>query len=596
MHPLLINQLQQLLSHGAVPSTEWLPVVNAIDHHLQQAEHTQVLLRTLLDAIPEMVCIKSSEGVYSGCNKAFEAHHGLLEAALIGKTDFEIFPGPMARATLVQDEEARLAGANAQHFSEHWEVSRQGRKACLETLRSPYFDAHGKLLGLLVVGRDVTERQTTAQTLLRQLNFDALTKLPNRRYFLERLTHEVKLAQRSKLALSVLVIGLDKFKEVNEFLGHEGGDALMLQVARRIQDVVRETDVTARLDGDEFAVIIHNLHDVTDVERIAQNVIRRLAEPFEVQGEKVQISACVGISVYPTNAKDMESLVKNASQAMFFAKSAGFNRFSHFTFGLQEAAAHRIRLTRDLRRAVDVHQFEVYYQPIVELGTGLIRKAEALVRWNHDGRGQIMPLEFIPLAEDNGAIVDIGDWVFREAARQVKHWRTKFHPDFCISVNASPAQFRSSRLSPADWFAVLAALDLPGNSIMLELTESVLMKAEEFSSHKVKAFRDAGFQFAIDDFGTGFSSLAYLKRFDVDCLKIDQSFVKDLENDPSDQVLCEAIIAMAHKLGLTVVAEGVETQAQQALLLAAGCDFAQGFLYAKPMAAAALELHLEALM
>ena len=354
MHPLLINQLQQLLSHGAVPSTEWLPVVNAIDHHLQQAEHTQVLLRTLLDAIPEMVCIKSSEGVYSGCNKAFEAHHGLLEAALIGKTDFEIFPGPMARATLVQDEEARLAGANAQHFSEHWEVSRQGRKACLETLRSPYFDAHGKLLGLLVVGRDVTERQTTAQTLLRQLNFDALTKLPNRRYFLERLTHEVKLAQRSKLALSVLVIGLDKFKEVNEFLGHEGGDALMLQVARRIQDVVRETDVTARLDGDEFAVIIHNLHDVTDVERIAQNVIRRLAEPFEVQGEKVQISACVGISVYPTNAKDMESLVKNASQAMFFAKSAGFNRFSHFTFGLQEAAAHRIRLTRDLRRAVDV--------------------------------------------------------------------------------------------------------------------------------------------------------------------------------------------------------------------------------------------------
>ena len=192
MHPLLINQLQQHLSQGAVPSTEWLPVVNAIDHHFQQAEHTEILLRAVLDAIPEMISIKSSEGVYSGCNKAFEAYHGVVEAALIGKTDFEIFPATMAQATQTQDEEARLAGANAQHFSEHWEVSRQGHKVCLETLRSPYFDAHGKLLGLLVVGRDVTERQTAAQTLLQQVNFDALTRLPNRRHFLERLTREVK--------------------------------------------------------------------------------------------------------------------------------------------------------------------------------------------------------------------------------------------------------------------------------------------------------------------------------------------------------------------------------------------------------------------
>jgi EAL domain-containing protein (putative c-di-GMP-specific phosphodiesterase class I) len=297
--------------------------------------------------------------------------------------------------------------------------------------------------------------------------------------------------------------------------------------------------------------------------------------------------------VYPANSKNAEELVKNASQAMFFAKSSGRNRFSHFTFGLQEAAAQRNRLTRDLRRAVDVKQFEVYYQPIVELSTGLVRRAEALVRWNHDGRGQIMPLEFIPLAEDNGAIVDIGDWVFREAAAQVKRLRASVHPDFTISINTSPVQFRSNRSTPADWVAVLDELGLPGSSIVLELTESVLLKAEEFSSHKLKAFREAGFQFAIDDFGTGYSSLAYLKRFDVDYLKIDQSFVRDLETDPSDKVLCEAIIVMAHKLGLKVVAEGVETEAQQAFLADAGCDFAQGFLYAKAVSAGELVQKLE---
>lgn len=569
--------------------------MDALDQHDQEAAHTHLLMRGLMDAMPDMISIKSADGVYQGCNKAFETYAGITEAALIGKTDRDITGGDVARAVQALDEESQHAGQGEQHFSEGWELDRHGHKVCIETIRTPYFDAVGKRLGLLVMGRDVTERQNAAQTILRQANFDTLTLLPNRRYFSERLAHEVKLAQRSKLALSVLAVGLDKFKEVNELLGHDGGDALLLQVARRIQDVVRETDVAARLEGDEFAVIIHNLHDLTDVERIAQNVIRRLAEPFEVGGERLQISASIGISVFPTNSKDMEALVKNASQAMFFAKSAGRNRFSHYTFGLQEAAAHRNRLTRDLRRAVDVRQFEVYYQPIVDLGSGLIRKAEALVRWNHDGRGQIMPLEFIPLAEDNGAIIDIGDWVFRQAAKQVKHLRETVHPDFCISINASPVQFRSTRLAPVDWIAVLTDLGLPGSSIVLELTESVLLKAEEFSKHKLRAFREAGFQFAIDDFGTGYSSLAYLKRFDVDYLKIDQSFIKDLATDHSDRVLCEAIIAMAHKLGLKVVAEGVETEAQQALLADAGCDLAQGFLYAKPVSAAELDRTLETL-
>jgi diguanylate cyclase (GGDEF)-like protein/PAS domain S-box-containing protein len=569
------------------------PTSTSPNHHA--ADHAPAVLRALMDASPDMIGVKSVDGVYQACNAAFASHLGLTESEVIGKADSDLLPPDVAQANQGLDEEAALAGAGERYFSEHWEVDRLGHKVCIETMRSAFFDGEGHPLGLLVVGRDVTERQTAVQTILRQSNFDTLTELPNRRYFLERLRHEVKLAQRSRLALSVLVIGLDKFKDVNELMGHEGGDALLRQVARRIQDVVRETDIAARLNGDEFAVVIHNLNDVTDVERIAQNIIRRLAEPFDVQGEKVQISASVGISVYPTNSRDTDELVKHASQAMFFAKSAGRNRFSHYTFGLQEAASQRSRLTRDLRRAVDVQQFEVYYQPVVDLRTGMVRKAEALVRWNHDGRGQIMPLDFIPLAEDNGAIIDIGDWVFREAAREVKRLREKVDPEFCISINASPVQFRSSRMAADDWKAVLSELHLPANCITLELTEGVLLKAEEFSKDKLMALRDAGFQFAIDDFGTGYSSLSYLKRFDVDFLKIDQSFVRDLETDGSDRVLCQAIIAMAHKLGLSVVAEGVETEAQQDILADAGCDFAQGFLYAKPASAAEFERNLAAL-
>ncbi len=593
MHQLLIRQLQQHLGQGNVPDGPLQPLMEAVGRHYATIDQAQLLLRGVMDASLDLICFKSASGVYQGCNAAFAAHLGLSEATLVGKSDFDIAIEETASAINALDEQALHLAPGEQHFSERWSTDVHSNQVCIETLRTPYFDVAGRLLGLISLGRDVTERRLAAQILQRHANIDGLTELPNRRFFAERLTHELKLAQRSKLSLALLVIGLDKFKEVNELLGHDVGDALLVQVAHRIEEVVRETDVAARLGGDEFVVVTPNLQDITDVERIAQNLIRRLAEPFSVHGETVNISASVGIALYPANAKEHDELLKNASQAMFFAKSSGRNRFSHFTFALQEAAAHRVRLTRDLRRAMEVKQFEVYYQPIIELRTGLVRKAEALLRWNHDGRGQIMPKEFVPLAEDNGAIIEISDWVFREAAQQVKALRASFHPDFGISINASPVQFRSSKASPASWFSVLAELGLPGHSVTLELTEGVLLKAEEFGSAKLKAFRDAGFQVSIDDFGTGYSSLSHLKRFDVDFLKIDHSFVRDLETDPGDKVLCEAIIVMAHKLGLKVVAEGVETPAQLAFLNAAGCDYAQGFLFAEPVPGSALLRTLE---
>jgi diguanylate cyclase (GGDEF)-like protein/PAS domain S-box-containing protein len=588
MHQLLLNQLQQHLDRGPVPAAEWQPLLDDLDRRNRQADSNQRLLRGVIDGIPELISIKSAAGVYVGCNKAFERHVGVSEAQLLGKTDLDIFEAAVANAVQANDEEARYATAGEQHCSEAWGADAQGSPQCIETLRTPYFDADGELLGLVAVGRDVTERKLSSQTNQRDANFDTLTQLPNRRYFTERLSHELKLAQRAKVPLALLSIGLERFRGVSETMGSAAADALLAQLARRVLDVVRETDMAARLGSEEFAVVIPGLREVPDIERIAQNIIRRLAEPCMVGGGAVQISASVGIALSLAGQEEPAALIHNANQAMFFAKSSGRDRFCHFTFALQEAAIRRGRLKRDLRRAVDVRQFEVYYQPIVDLRTGQIARAEALLRWNHDGRGQIMPIEFIPLAEDNGAIVDIGDWVFREVAQQVKQLRQAGNPDFCVSINTSSTQLRSSNTTPADWLAVLAPLGLSSDSIMLELTESVLLKASEYAGPQLKAFRAAGFQMAIDNFSMTDASLESLRRFDIDHLKIGYALVSALVLDASDKALCQAIIAKAHKLGLKVVAEGVETEGQRALLAEAGCDYAQGFLFSRPLPIAAL--------
>ena len=575
------RQLEKFLDRDNVAAEDWQELAQSVRHLYESSDQQNQLLQGVMNAVQDMVYFKSIDGVYRGCNAIYEAHMGVDEGQLNGKTDYDLVIEEVAQNLEVLDKEA-MAGTD-QHLSERWMGDAEGNQICILTRRLPYFDENGKLLGLIGVCRDITDIKVAHETITRQSNFDSLTQLPNRRYFRERLIHEIKLAQRSKLQLAVLLIGLDKFKSINETFGLEMGDAVLTQSAFRIPDVVRETDVCARVGGDEFAVVIPNLRDVTDVERIAQNLINRLAEPFRIGDEELYVTASIGIALYPDNATDMDALIKNAGQAMYYAKSSGRSRFSHFTFALQEAAARRGRLSRELRRAVNLHKFQMLYQPIVELSTGEIRRAEALVQWVHEGRGLIGPMEFIPLAEDSGAMVEIGDWIFREAAKQAKHLRETFHPDFAISVNQSPVLFRSPRAKPSDWVAYLAELGLPGQAMVLELTEAVFMKAEEIAKSKLDAFRDAGFQMAIDDFGTGYASVAYLKKFDLDYVKIDQTFVQDIEENASARVLCEAIIAMAHKMGLKVIAEGVETEEQRRFLMDAGCNYAQGYLFSRPL-------------
>ncbi len=441
---------------------------------------------------------------------------------------------------------------------------------------------------------DITEKKESEQVIWQQANFDTLTDLPNRRMFYDRLGQEIKKSHRSGLPMALMLLDLDRFKEVNDTLGHAQGDVLLIEAARRIGECVRESDTVARLGGDEFTVILSEIEDTNSVERIAQNIIERLAAPFQLLQETADVSVSAGITLYPDDAQNIEALMKNADQAMYLAKKSGGNRFSYFTVALQEAAQTRLRLISDLRGALVGQQFQVFYQPIVTLANGAIHKAEALLRWQHPTRGFISPAEFIPVAEETGMIIDIGDWVFREVARTAAHWRASHHPEFQISVNVSPVQFRHNGTDFKAWLDYLQKLGLPGQNIVLEITEGLLLDAHTSITDQLLAFRDAGIRVSLDDFGTGYSSLSYLKKFDIDYIKIDQSFVRNMAEDANDRILCEAIIVMAHKLGLKVIAEGVETEQQRDLLAAYGCDYAQGWLYSKAVPPEQFEILLRA--
>jgi EAL domain-containing protein (putative c-di-GMP-specific phosphodiesterase class I) len=337
------------------------------------------------------------------------------------------------------------------------------------------------------------------------------------------------------------------------------------------------------MGGDEFTIILTELPTTSHLEGILQKILHTLEEVFQLGTEQVFVSASIGITMYPTDATEIEELFKNADQALYVAKGAGRNRFSFYTPALQEAAQTRVRLASDLRHGLSENQFRVVYQPIVDLATGSIHKAEALIRWQHPVRGMVSPAAFIPIAEASGLIVDIGEWVFQQAAHQVAAWRRCIDPRFQISVNKSPVQFHHDGSGRAAWAMQLTAMGLPGESIVVEITEGLLLDTSTEVGDQLLEMGDAGIQVSLDDFGTGYSSLSYLQKFDIDFVKIDQSFVRHLNADSTDLALCKAIIAMAHALGIQVIAEGVETAQQRDLLAAAGCDCAQGFFYAKPM-------------
>jgi diguanylate cyclase (GGDEF)-like protein len=434
---------------------------------------------------------------------------------------------------------------------------------------------------LVVVG---LAQATSIDERKRQATYDSLTGLPNRRLFQDRLEQELLKAQRDKTALALLFIDLDSFKEVNDTLGHHLGDMLLVAAARRIRSCVRKSDSVARLGGDEFTVILPNLSRFYRAERVATEIIDSLGKSFKLHDEVVYVSGSIGITVFPEDGMSYADLLKHADQAMYAAKNQGRNRFSYFTRDMQEQAEMHMRLATDMRSALLLNQLIIHYQPILDLSTGKITKAEALLRWNHPTLGMIGPGSFVPVAEDAGVINAIGNWVLRESALKAKEWGELIGETFCVSVNVSPIQFMSSEIVE-EIIAYLDEIGLSGESLAVEITEGILLNDRPEIPRKLGRLYQAGITVGVDDFGTGYSSLSYLKKFPISQLKIDRSFVRDLDSGRSNQPLVVAIISMAHALGLKVTAEGVETESQRSFLAASGCDSAQGYLFSRAVPA-----------
>lgn len=446
------------------------------------------------------------------------------------------------------------------------------------------YDQNRKIVGVIAIGRDITERKRIEKEMHYHASYDLLTGLPNRRMFNNRLRVEILKAKRNNIQVALLFIDLDNFKEVNDMLGHETGDRLLVEAAARIQLCVRETDTVARLGGDEFVAILPEAGLIPPLERIARAIIDKLAKPFQLDENVICISGSIGIAVYPQDGTDADTLMGCADQAMYAAKDHGKNSFNFFTRSMQDQAHERLMLINNLRLAIEKEQLHVYYQPIIDVNTGKVLKAEALIRWIHPTLGMVSPAVFIPLAEETNLIQEIGTWVFYQAAHTAQQWNLNCCEDkhFKISINMSPLQLLRS---DGDQMAIeyLQKMRINPNFVVIEITEGLLLDNSPLILEKLERLQTTGIELSLDDFGTGYSAISYLKKFNLDYLKIDRSFVKDLETDESDVAIAQAIVMMAHCLGLKIIAEGVETQGQRDLLASLGCEYIQGYFYAKPM-------------
>ncbi|MEW8626524.1 MAG: EAL domain-containing protein [Candidatus Thiodiazotropha sp.] len=455
------------------------------------------------------------------------------------------------------------------------------------------------LAGLSAIGfygkrsyQRLEERKDYEDQIWQQANFDSLTGLSNRNLFLDRLDHALAYAQRQQALVALLFIDLDRFKYVNDALGHATGDQLLQEAARRLRLCVREMDTVSRLGGDEFTVILPAINEGQSVARVASSILSELSRPFDLAAQETHVSASIGITIYPQDGSDSGMLLQNADTAMYQAKEEGRNTYRFFTWEMNREAEGRISMGAALRNALRGEEFQLHYQSIVDISDGTIVGAEALIRWESSERGRVGPDEFIPVAEESGLIVPIGDWVLQQAAADLRHWDRAGLKLELLSVNVSTVQFQCEGFLEK-MRDLLQDNQHLASRLFLEITESVFLNEHREPGARLGVLRQRGIGISIDDFGTGYSSLSYLKRFPVDKIKIDRSFVRDVTTDPEDAALCEAIIAMAHHLGLKVVAEGVETHAQWQFLRNSGCDYAQGFYFSQPMTASEFTDYLD---
>ena len=544
-------------------------------------ENELVLSSQVLNSMNEAVVVAGLDYRIRSVNPAFSAITGYSERQISDKYLIHLAYSRQQRDLFNSIEQQLL---RHKHWAGEIWIRNKARKAILVWLEiNQVIDVKGETSHFVAVFTDITERKKAEEDLRFLASFDTLTGLPNRTLFQDRLNHAISQAHRSNNIVALLFLDLDRFKHINDSMGHHIGDLLLKAVAHRLQSAVREGDTVARLGGDEFTIILEGVAKTKAATLISEKVLKAFQAPFLLDDKSLTISTSIGISLYPNDATDVDSLIKFADTAMYHAKALGRNNFQFYTNKLNEMATRHVQLEAGLKQAISRNELSLVYQPKFCLRNGSLTGLEALLRWHHSELGPISPAEFIPLAEETGIINQIGHWVINHACQQLAEWNELGFGDISMAVNLSARQLKADIISTIE--VALAVSGLPAKVLELELTESMIMGNPQESVNILSKLKALGLTIAVDDFGTGYSSLSYLKRFPIDTLKIDREFVRDITNDPDDAAITSAIIALAHSLELNVVAEGVETQEQLNFLALQGCDQVQGFLLSKPLSA-----------
>lgn len=546
------------------------------------ADKQQRLAAQVFENAAEAIMITDGDNNIVSVNAAFTRITGYEASDVIGKNP-RLLRSERHDAAFYQELWDTL-NATGHWQGEIWDKRKNGEEYPKWLAITVVLGERDVVANYIAIFADITERKEAEGKIQYLAHFDSLTGLPNRALLQDRLKQALAAASRHKKQLSLLFLDLDHFKNINDSLGHDVGDLLLQAVAERLQGCVREGDTVSRLGGDEFVVVLLDIQKSDNAAYVAQKIVDELAAPFSLGEHVLYVTSSIGISLFPEDGRNSDMLIRNADSAMYSAKTGGRNDYRFFTQDMNEQALARLALEIDLRQALALGEFRLHYQPQISSETGKVIGMEALIRWQHPVRGMVSPASFIPLAEELGLIVSIGDWVLREACRQNRAWQVQGLPPVPIAVNLSALQFLQQNL-PDKIQAILEETGLEPRYLELELTESTFMQDAEQTITMLQTLKAMGLQLAIDDFGTGYSSLSYLKRFPIDKLKIDQSFVRHLASDPDDAAIARTIISMGHSLRLEVIAEGVETAEQLVFLETEGCDQIQGYYFSKPLAA-----------